>query len=97
MGTTVVYERFGVSGRTVIVTGASRGIGRSIAKMFAAADADVVLCSRSADELASVADTINDSTESCSALPVECDVTDRDTILRLVDERWRHSAVWTFS
>ena len=42
------------SGKTVIVTGAGKGIGRSIATMLAARGAAVVAISRSADDLASL-------------------------------------------
>ena len=43
------------SGQVVFVTGASRGIGRAIARFFARAGASVALASRSAEPLAAVA------------------------------------------
>ena len=42
---------FDFEGRRVVVTGASRGIGRSIALEFAAAGAAVSICARGADKL----------------------------------------------
>jgi short-subunit dehydrogenase len=45
-------------GATVVVTGASRGIGRAIATAAAAKDAHLGLIARSADELASVRDEV---------------------------------------
>ena len=45
----------GLHRRTAIVLGASRGLGRAIAASLAAEGANILLCSRSADTLASVA------------------------------------------
>jgi len=44
-----------ISGRRALVTGASRGIGRELARGFAAAGADVALVARSATELRALA------------------------------------------
>jgi 3-oxoacyl-[acyl-carrier protein] reductase len=47
-----------IAGRSVIVTGASRGIGRGIARVFAAKGARVLVVSRSAPEAEAVAAVI---------------------------------------
>lgn len=47
-----------LAGRTAVVTGAGRGIGRAIAVALAAAGADIVATSRHPDQLASVADEV---------------------------------------
>jgi NAD(P)-dependent dehydrogenase (short-subunit alcohol dehydrogenase family) len=50
-----VEETLRLDGRTALVTGASRGIGRQAALTLAAAGATVVLAARSAEDLAEVA------------------------------------------
>ncbi|HEX3211269.1 MAG TPA: SDR family NAD(P)-dependent oxidoreductase [Actinomycetota bacterium] len=50
-----VSETLRLDGRTALVTGASRGIGRQAALTLAAAGASVVLAARSKEELAEVA------------------------------------------
>ena len=47
---TFLEDRFGLSGKTALVTGTSRGIGRSTAIALARAGADVVLMSRKVDD-----------------------------------------------
>ena len=49
-----------ISGKTVLITGASRGIGAEAARAFAAAGANVALVSRGADAIASLAGEIGD-------------------------------------
>ncbi|MBV0902653.1 SDR family NAD(P)-dependent oxidoreductase [Haloarcula salina] len=70
--------------RPAIVTGASRGIGREIAARFAEAGGDVAICSRSYDDVESVATELTADHEG-RVVPVECDVTDREAVRNLVD------------
>ena len=55
---------FDLTGRSVLVTGGSKGLGRAMARGFAQAGADVAICSRHEDELRRAADEIMEGTES---------------------------------
>jgi NAD(P)-dependent dehydrogenase (short-subunit alcohol dehydrogenase family) len=63
---------FQLTGKTAIVTGASRGIGEVIAKGFAEAGADVVLVSRNIAALEEVAKEIEKTGRR--ALPISADI-----------------------
>ena len=65
---------FRLDGKIALVTGAGRGIGRAAAMALAAAGAEVVLNSRSPDELKAVADEIRGA--GGNARPLPFDVTD---------------------
>ena len=58
-----------MTGKTVMITGASRGIGAAAARVFAAAGANVALVSRSNDALAELAGEIGET-----ALAIPCEV-----------------------
>lgn len=70
------YPAFDLTGRTALVTGASRGIGRSIALALAESGADLALNSRSAEALEKVAREVEERGRRAVVLPA--DVTDRD-------------------
>jgi 3-oxoacyl-[acyl-carrier protein] reductase len=71
----------GIEGRTCVVTGASRGIGRDVAERLTAEGASVLLVARGEEELASVADAC-EGPGSASGFAV--DVTEADAAERIV-------------
>jgi NAD(P)-dependent dehydrogenase (short-subunit alcohol dehydrogenase family) len=73
------FAGFRLDGRTALITGASRGIGRQAAITLGAAGATVVLASRSADDLEWVA-TEARAAGAPGALAVPTDVTDEGAI-----------------
>jgi NAD(P)-dependent dehydrogenase (short-subunit alcohol dehydrogenase family) len=60
-----------LSGKVIIVTGASRGIGAVAARLFAAEGAKVVLGARSAEPLEAVAAGIRDDGGDAIAVPAD--------------------------
>lgn len=79
-------SQYSISGQSTIVTGGSRGIGRTVAERLAADGADVAICSRDQERADAAAEKIRDEDVPGSILPVECDVRDRDAVASLVDE-----------
>lgn len=56
----MILDRFNLKGRTALVTGGSKGIGKAIARGLAELDADVMICSRHQGELEAAAAEIRD-------------------------------------
>ena len=69
-----------LTGRTVLITGASRGIGASAARAFAEAGANVALLARGAGDIADLAGEIGEK-----ALAIPCDVARWSEMARAVD------------
>lgn len=72
-----------VAGKSVVITGASSGIGKATAKLLAANGARVVLVARSFDKLQSLAKEIE-------AFPIACDVTSLDSVKKMIDVALQH-------
>lgn len=69
-----------LEGRTIVVTGASRGMGESMARRFASEGANAVLVARDRERLETVADEVDGET-----LVAPADVTDADAVRGAVD------------
>jgi NAD(P)-dependent dehydrogenase (short-subunit alcohol dehydrogenase family) len=67
-------DRFSLSGRTALITGASSGIGWAIAEVFADAGAAIIAQGRSEDRLTKLADTIRSMGGACT--PLTCNLAD---------------------
>lgn len=71
-----------LTGKTAIVTGASRGIGAAIARKLCEAGANVALCSRSAEAVAAIADTLN--SEGYTAISTAADISKKGDVEALI-------------
>jgi NAD(P)-dependent dehydrogenase (short-subunit alcohol dehydrogenase family) len=82
VGGFLVLERFSLAGKVAVVTGASSGLGVAFATGFAAVGADMTVCARRADRLATTAGAVEAAGRRCVA--VEADVTEVDDCRRVV-------------
>jgi short-subunit dehydrogenase len=71
-----------VDGKTALVTGATGGLGRAIARTLAAREARIVLSSRKTDEL----DELAESLPGGGHTTVVCDLADEDAALTLLEK-----------
>lgn len=80
-----------LEGLVAVVTGSSRGIGKGIAKVFAAEGAKVVVVARTEQEGGRLPGTIHSTVDEIKAsggeaIAVRCDVTDEEQVQGLVKE-----------
>jgi NAD(P)-dependent dehydrogenase (short-subunit alcohol dehydrogenase family) len=71
-------------GRTVLITGGSRGLGLVLARQAAADGARVAICGRDAESLARARERL--ARLGAEVVTIECDVTDPAQVRRMVEE-----------
>ncbi len=76
---------FDLTGKSAVVTGSSRGIGKAIAERLAEHGAKVVISSRKADACEAVAAEINQKFGQGSAIACAASISSKDDLKRLVD------------
>lgn len=77
-----------LSGKTAIVTGASRGIGAAIARRLCEVGANVVICSRSTESVSQTATALKDNGHSVHA--IAADISRKEEVDTLIDEAINH-------
>jgi NAD(P)-dependent dehydrogenase (short-subunit alcohol dehydrogenase family) len=76
---------FDLSGKSAIITGSSRGIGRAIAEAMADQGAKVTISSRKPGPCQEVADAINKKHGDGTAIAVPANISSKDELQALVD------------
>ncbi len=69
-----------LSGRTVVITGGSSGIGLACAKLFLEAGANTAICGRDKNKLANAAEELGNSFPGNRVFSECCDVLDREQV-----------------
>ena len=72
------HKMFDLTGRVVVVSGASSGLGAQMARGFAGQGADLVIMARRLEKLESLARELE--AQGCRCMPVQCDVTKSDMV-----------------
>lgn len=79
---------FDLTGKTAVITGSSRGIGKAIAIALAQQGANVVISSRKAEACIAVAQEINGQDRG-RAISLACNISHKEQLQALVDEARR--------
>ena len=74
---------FDLSGKVAVITGSSKGIGKSIAEQMARQDAKVVISSRKGEVCEAVARAIRD--EGHEAIAIPANISSKEALQALVD------------
>ena len=80
---------FDLTGKVAVITGSSRGIGRSSAELLAKLGAKVVISSRKAEACQEVADAINAKHGDGRANVIPASISSKEALQHLVDETRR--------
>jgi NAD(P)-dependent dehydrogenase (short-subunit alcohol dehydrogenase family) len=76
---------FDLSGKVALVTGAGRGIGKTLAEGLANAGAEVILVARTEEQVKSAASEIAEKTGR-KTLALVCDVTNNSSVVDAVNK-----------
>lgn len=79
-----VLDKFDLHGKTALITGGSRGIGKSVAEGFAQAGADIAIIARGSDEAKKTTEELRKYGTKVQAFP--CDITALSEVERMVEE-----------
>ena len=83
---TIQTNLFDLSGKTALLTGASKGMGLSMAEGLAEHGANVVVSSRKLDQCEEACNQINSNVGRDAAVPLACNIGYKDQLENLVEQ-----------
>jgi NAD(P)-dependent dehydrogenase (short-subunit alcohol dehydrogenase family) len=83
-----INKLFNLDGKVAVITGASQGIGRDMAKLLGHAGAKVALVARNKEKLRALADEMKG--EGIDTMFYPCDITKVDHISEMMNEVYNH-------
>jgi len=76
---------FNLQGKVALVTGASRGIGEAVARLFASQGAQVIISSRRQESLDELAESINQEGHSGGVIGMACHIGNSESVQALLE------------
>ena len=77
---------FDLTGKSILITGSSKGIGKSIAARYAEYGAKVIISSRTSETCVATADEINTNLGKELAYPIACNISHQEQLEYLVSK-----------
>ena len=71
---------FDLTGKSILITGSSKGIGKSIATRYAEYGAKVIISSRTSETCMATADEINSNLGKELAYPIPCNISHQEQL-----------------
>ena len=84
---------FNLKGKVAVITGASSGLGKQMARGFASQGADLVIIARRIEKLLELTEELKRDYYGIKILPIKCDVTktsDIDIAAELAESEYEH-------
>jgi len=82
----MIASPFSLEGKTALVTGASRGIGEAVARLFASQGAQVIISSRRQEALDELAETINKEEHPGNVIGMACHIGNTESVNELLEK-----------
>lgn len=77
---------FNLQGKVALITGASRGIGEAVARLYAQQGAQVIIASRNQETLDELANDINQSNGNQNVIAMACHIGNSDSVNELLSK-----------